>query len=99
MRRAANLLCIGFFAACGARATIPNTVPLSFGMTPEVAAAALRAPLFHVSGRRGSAVYTAQLPAATPGLYRVDGLIHLQFRRNRLTGWKQDWRVAPHGFF
>jgi hypothetical protein len=99
MRRLANLLCVGFFAACGVRATISNTVPLAFGMTPEVAASALRAPLAYVTGRRGSEVYAAILPAATPGLYRVDGLIYLQFRRNRLTSWKQDWRVAPHPFF
>jgi hypothetical protein len=94
-----NVLCIGFFAACGARMTIPNTAPLAFGMTPEVASAALRTPLALVTARRGSEIYAATVPAATPGLYRVEGLIYLQFRRNRLTGWKQDWRVPHERFF
>jgi hypothetical protein len=95
--RLAVLFCALGLAACVTPATTaPNTVPLEFGMTPQVAAAALGAPLVPVSGRPGSDILFARLPAATPGLYRVDGLLFRQFRNGRLTGWKKDWRIPPH---
>jgi len=87
--------------ACAGWLTVPNadppsTLPLAFGMTPQDAATALGTPLFHDRGRRGNEVFYAERPAPTPGFYRVERRVWLQFRRGCLTGWKSDWSVAPH---
>jgi hypothetical protein len=91
MRRAFASFCVFFAAWCGATGT--NTAPLTFGMTPTEAAAALGMPLTYHSGHRGSKIYIATGLEGVPGYYPVDTAIALQFRRNRLTGWKYDWRV------
>lgn len=97
MTRVIALVCAAWLTACATPpTTAPNTAPLEFGMTPAAASAALGAPLVPVAGRPGSDIFFASLPAGTPGiLTRVDGLIYLQFRKGRLTGWKKDWHIPP----
>ncbi len=98
MRRVIAIMCVGWLAACGTfSTTAPNTAPLELGMPPAAVATALGAPLVYVSGRPGSEIFFAALPAGIPGLYQADGLVYLQFRRGRLTGWKKDWHIGPHG--
>lgn len=89
MRRAFATCCVCWLAWCGAPHS--NTLPLAYGMTPRQAALALGAPLVYHSGRRGSEIYVAAAPADIPGFYPSDFGIALQFRNNRLTGWKKDW--------
>ena len=62
-------------------------------MTPAQAELALGVPLAYHSGRDGSKIYIAAELAAIPGFYPVDSALALQFRRGRLTGWKQDWQL------
>lgn len=95
---AALALALGLWlAACSSPSTTaPNTAPLELGMTPDAAAVALGTSLEPVAGRPGSEVFFAKLPAGTPG-YPVDGLLYLQFRNGRLTGWKRDWHIGPAG--
>jgi hypothetical protein len=71
--------------------TTPPNIPLSFGMSPEQASAALRVQLLYVRGRPGDELLLAvpNVKGATLS-YRSDGL-YLQFRRGKLTGWKGDW--------
>jgi hypothetical protein len=86
-----------WLAACSSPSTTaPNTAPLELGMTPDAASVALGVPLEPVAGAPGSEVYFAKLAAGTPG-YPVDGLLYLQFRSGRLTGWKRDWHIGPNG--
>jgi len=94
MKTLVALACAGWLAV--PNADPPSTLPLAFGMTPQDAANALEAPLIHARGRHGNEVFYVERPARTPGLYRVDRRIWLQFRRGCLTGWKSDWEVAPH---
>jgi hypothetical protein len=89
MRRALATLCVCWLAYCGAPRS--NTFPLAFGMTPTQAEFALGTPLHRYSGRGGSKTYLAVGFAPIHGAYAVDTALALQFRRNRLTGWKQDW--------
>jgi hypothetical protein len=91
MGRMIACLCVCWLAYCGA--THSNTLPLTFGMTPGQAAAALGIPLIRHSGQRGSEIYIADAPAGIPGFYPTETAIALQFRNGRLTGWKQDWRL------
>ena len=91
MRRAIRSLCVCWLAWCASSS--PNTAPLAFGMTPPEAAAALGMPLTYLSGRRGSQIYYAAGPEGIAGFYPTDTALALQFRRGRLTGWKQDWRL------
>lgn len=87
---------LGLAACSSPSTTAPNTAPLELGMTPDAAATALGVPLEPVAGRPGSEVFFAKLPAGTPG-FPVDGLLYLQFRHGRLTGWKRDWHIGPNG--
>jgi hypothetical protein len=80
-----------------------NTAPLTFGMTQQEASDALGAHLTRVAVQRhGRAVlgevYFADRDARVPG-YPTGEHVFLQFRRGRLTGWKMDWAVRPHGLF
>lgn len=70
-----------------------NTWPLAVGMTPQEASAVLGLPLTHYSGGRAAEIYIAGGSAEVPGRFPVDKLIELQFRRGRLTGWKQNWAL------
>jgi hypothetical protein len=84
--------CIGWISGCPNLDVRSNALPLAFGMTPEVAAAALGSPLTRLDGRRNSDLYYAQRTSAATGF-----IIHerqhlwLQFRRGRLTGWRNGW--------
>jgi hypothetical protein len=69
--------------------SLSNTIPLSFGMTADEAAAALGVPLAFVSGRPGNEVLAAARPSS--GYFSRDARLFLQFRNSRLTGWKGDW--------
>jgi outer membrane protein assembly factor BamE (lipoprotein component of BamABCDE complex) len=93
MRRFIVLTCVCWFAMCMVREN--NIAPLAFGMTPDDVAAVLGAPLAHVSGRRGSELYVAQYVIKVGTWHPADERVTLQFRRNKLTGWKYDWRTAP----
>jgi hypothetical protein len=91
MKHAIASICICWLAYCGAPHS--NTLPLKFGMTPEQTANALGTPLTYHSGRKGSKIYVAVKPAGIPGFYPTENGLALQYRRGRLTGWKQDWRL------
>jgi len=92
MRRAVVTLSLCWLAWCGAPHS--NTLPLFFGMTPTEASHALGVPLLHLSGRPGgSEILVAAGNARIPGFYPSDYGVALQFRNNRLTGWKKDWRL------
>jgi len=97
MRRQFAMLCVCWLAYCGAPRS--NTLPLEFGMTPNQAELALGQPLVYHSGRGGSKIYVTIGPAGIPGFYRTDTLIALQFRRDRLTGWKMDYRLLDEPRF
>ncbi len=76
------------------RAPHLNTFALAFGMTPTEASTAFGGPLVHLSGRGGgSEILVATGDAGIPGFYPSDYGVALQFRNNRLTGWKKDWRL------
>ncbi|RAI38495.1 hypothetical protein [Rhodoplanes roseus] len=98
---AGALACAAVLGGCVTTSTTaPNTAPLELGMTPPAVAAALGVPLEPISAYRGTSpagsdVFVARLPAATPGLTPVDGLVWLQFRKGRLTGYKRDWHIGP----
>ncbi len=84
--------CIGWISACPNFGVRSNALPLAFGMTPEIAAAALESPLARVSGRRDSDIYYAERTALVTGFIVHDRQrLWLQFRHHRLTGWKYDW--------
>jgi len=70
-----------------------NIWPLAFGMTPQDVADALGSPLVYVRGRPGSEIFVTARDAGIPSFYRGSERIYLQFRRGRLTGWKNDWRM------
>ncbi len=72
-------------------ATLSNHAPLAFGMKPADAANALQAPLTYVRGRRGNAVYVAISTVGGSLLFPRRDRLYLQFRHDRLTGWKGDW--------
>jgi hypothetical protein len=91
-RRAIVWGCIGWVAACPEFGVRSDALPLAFGMTPEVAAAALESPLARVAGRRDSDVYYAERTALTIGfIVHERQRLWLQFRHRRLSGWKYDW--------
>jgi len=72
-------------------ATLSNNVPLAFGMDPEDAARALRAPLNYVRGRPGDEIFLAFRNTGGSGLFPNRHRLYLQFRHGRLAGWKGDW--------
>ena len=74
-------------------ATVPNNVPLFFGMNVEQVSLVLGTTLNYVGGRPGEEVYLALRNVKGSALSdRTDGL-YLQFRQGKLTGWKGDWRA------
>jgi len=84
--------CLGWISSCPQFGVRSNALPLAFGMTPEVAAAALEGPLARVSGGRDSDIYYAEgISIATGFIIRERERLWLQFRHRRLTGWKYDW--------
>jgi hypothetical protein len=77
----------------------PNSTALDFGMSPEQASQALGVPLWYVRGRPGDELLLALPNVKGSALAsRSDGL-YLQFRKDRLTGWKGDWgTIRPNGW-
>jgi len=90
MKRVVLSLCVCLAAYCGYQS---NTLPLSFGMTPDEASLALGAQLVYYAAHQGSEIYLAYGAAGVPGLYPTDTVIALQFREGHLTGWKKDWKL------
>jgi hypothetical protein len=66
-----------------------NIWPLTFGMTPAQASAALGMPLVRYAGE----LYVARGSIGLPGRFPADETIALQFRNGRLTGWKKNWSL------
>ena len=103
MRRLILLACLAL-APCAALAGDARhpagsyNDPLTFGMTPDEVARVVDAPLIYLSGPRGSERYLVERRATVPGFYPVDTHVVLQFRRNRLTGWRRDWQMRPYWF-
>jgi hypothetical protein len=84
--------CVGWISTCANFDVRSNALPLAFGMTPDVAAAALESPLAHAGGRRDSDIYyTEKIAVATGFIIRERQRLWLQFRHGRLTGWRYDW--------
>jgi hypothetical protein len=84
--------CLGWISSCAQFGVRSNALPLAFGMTPEIAAAALGSPRTHVVGRRDAEIYYAEGTAVTSGfIVRERERLWLEFRQHRLTGWKYDW--------
>lgn len=74
-----------------AQQTVPNGVPLAFGMSADQASQSLGVPLNYVRGTPGNEMFVA-LPNVRGSVLsrRSDGL-YLQFGKGRLIGWKGDW--------
>ena len=90
-----TLLSLGAHAADALR---PNIAPLAFGMNQQEVSNALGAPLNLIAvQRRGGEIYFSSYDARVPG-YPVGERIVLQFRKDRLTGWKKDWSVHKPWF-
>jgi len=84
--------CIGWISTCPNFGVRSNALPLAFGMTPEVAAAALETPLARVPGHRDSDIYyTERTTVATGFIVNERQRLWLHFRHHQLTGWKYDW--------
>ncbi|MGE3149732.1 MAG: hypothetical protein AB7K04_11760 [Pseudorhodoplanes sp.] len=86
-------LALSFLCWSLTAAAAQNTLPLSFGMTPQETEVALGVPLRYLSGPPHSERYAALRPAGVPGLYPSDEGLVLQFRKDRLTGWRKTWRL------
>jgi hypothetical protein len=93
MRRYVVIACIWWMAACAAPPV--DNDPLVFGMTKDEVEHVLGAPLIYLKGPRGSERYMVQTMSSVPGIYPADTRVILQFRRNRLTGWRRDWQMRP----
>jgi len=103
MTRSIAIACGLWLGACAAQAGEPGyprtyNDPLVFGMTVEQVARVVEAPLIYLSGARGSERYLVERRASVPGIYPVNTHLVLQFRRNRLTGWRRDWQMRPWWF-
>jgi hypothetical protein len=72
-------------------ATLSNIQPLVFGMNVEQVSAALRQPLEYVRGPPGGETYLAFRNQGGSGLINHHDRLFLQFRKGRLTGWKEDY--------
>ena len=85
--------CLAWISSCAQFGVRSNALPLAFGMTPQDAAAALGNPLTPVAaGRRDAEIYYTEETAVTTGfIVRERDRLWLEFRHNRLTGWKYDW--------
>ena len=96
MRRVIALLCVWWIATCAAPPS--RNDPLAFGMSRDEVESVLQSPLIYLKGPPGSERYMVQARSSVPGLYPVDARIVLQFRRDRLTGWRRDWQMRPVWF-
>jgi hypothetical protein len=88
----ANLSWAGMAAA--AEPNLSFGAPLTFGMNPDEASAALGVPLSYVRGRPGNELLLALPNVKGHALAIRSDALYLQFRKGRLTGWKGDWGTA-----
>lgn len=97
MRRYLALFCVWWIALGCAR--VPSDI-LRFGMTTGEVASVYGDRMSLVSNRRGAATYVVQQPAAVPGIYPplLGERLYLQFRKDRLTGWKNEWNARDLWF-
>jgi hypothetical protein len=72
-------------------ATLSNLTPLAFGMDVGETSRALGQPLRYVGGAPGDEIYLALRNLGGSGLIAHHDRLFLQFRRGRLTGWKEDY--------
>jgi hypothetical protein len=72
-------------------ATLSNDKPLAVGMNVAETSRALGQPLQYVSGPPGAEIYLALRNLGGSGLVNHRDRLFLQFRRGRLTGWKEDY--------
>lgn len=84
-KRAVAWGCIGWLAACAYQPIGTNQRPLAFGMTPDTSALALQVPLERVGGSRRSPVAYGMVP------WDYHRQVWLQYRGDRLSGWKNSW--------
>ena len=97
MRRIVTLLCVWWLALGCART--PSEL-VYFGMTTDEAMAVFGTGLIYVAQRRDAEIYLVQAPAPIPGVYppHVEERLYLQFRKGRLTGWKNEWEARKFWF-
>ncbi len=72
-------------------ATLSNLTPIAFGMDVDQTSRALGQPLQYVNGRPGNEIFLAIRNVGGSGLIAHRDRLFLQFRRGRLTGWKEDY--------
>jgi hypothetical protein len=72
-------------------ATLSNLTPLAFGMDVGETSRALGQTLQYVRGAPGDEIYLALRNLGGSGLIAHHDRLFLQFRRGRLTGWKEDY--------
>ena len=99
MRRGLALLCIGWIACGVTTSHVPPNDHLAFGMRKGEVARHYADPMVLLSARGRSELYMVHTRASVPGLYPVDKKVFLQFRNDRLTGWKRDWRMHERTIF
>jgi hypothetical protein len=90
--------CLLTASALGAQAGQSFGAPLTFGMNPDEASAALGVPLSYVRGGPGDELLLALPDVKGNALAIRSDALYLQFRRGRLTGWKGDWGTAKPPF-
>jgi hypothetical protein len=97
VRRIVTLLCIWWLALGCARTASEY---LHFGMSTEEAAATFGASMVYVTERHGGEIYLVRGPAPIPGIYPpyVEERLYLQFRKGKLTGWKNEWDARKFWF-
>ena len=97
MRRFFALFCV-WWLALGCLRTPSDA--LHFGMTADEVASVYGPNMTFVLNRRDSEIYVVQRPAAIPGVYPpfVSERLYLQFRKGRLTGWKNEWDARKFWF-
>lgn len=71
--------------------TLSNLTPLAFGMNVDETSRALGQPLQLVRGRPGNEIFLAFRNLGGSGLIAHHDRLFLQFRKGRLTGWKEDY--------
>jgi len=71
--------------------TLSNNNPLAAGMSVEETSRALGQPLQYVSGPKAAEIYLAIRNLGGSGLVIHHNRLFLQFRRGRLTAWKEDY--------
>ncbi|MGJ4932867.1 hypothetical protein ACQR1A_01230 [Bradyrhizobium sp. HKCCYLRH3083] len=72
-------------------ATSSNVSPLAFGMDVGETSRVLDQPLIYLNGTSGNETFLALRNLGGSGLVPHRHRLFLQFRKGRLTGWKEDY--------